>query len=99
MSLLRLSFVAVLILLTVLCRGESCQEEIERKLQIFAEERFNNDASAVFDHYDTNGDGVDKAEMSNILYDAGVSWSCRWAGKIVDHFDKNGDGRVEKHEL
>ena len=81
------------------CFAESCQEEIERKLKIFAEERFNNDMAAAFDYYDTNGDGVDKEEMNNILYDAGVSWSCRWAGKVIDHFDKNGNGRVEKHEL
>merc|ERR1712055_1038192 len=73
----------------------SCEYTIKTRLKEFGQ---GKDFQKVFNEYATNG-YIGPKGMGNILYDAGVSWGCRWPYKVIAKLDLNDDGKLTFDEI
>lgn len=94
----RMLRLAILVSLAVIGAAD-CQSEIDSKLRCLAG-RYDHHVGAAFNTYDRDCNGcVDSSEVHQVLFDAGVSWICRWPGQVVAHFDTNRDNCIQRDEL
>merc|ERR1712121_88949 len=84
------------IFLTMIGLAFACESQTKRQLQLFGE---GKDFREVFDQYATSAGYIDGEGMRRILYDAGVSWGCRWPYKVIAKLDMNGDGKLAFPEI
>ena len=82
-------------LLTSYCVNGIC-EEIQEKIVAFGK---GKDLKELFQKY-ANKDGfITVKEMKTFLEDAGVSWGCRYPGKVIERLDQNNDKKLSYAEI
>ena len=85
--------------------SEADREELQRKVQKLVDDNFKGDYRKAFNHYDqgvTKNGKINKAELLNLLEDAGLgNFFTRgaWAEGIIAELDKNEDGSISWKEF
>ena len=53
----------------------------------------------VVEKYANKNGFIEYDEMKTFLYDIGVSWGCRYPGKVIGNLDQNNDRKLTFEEI
>jgi len=71
-------------------------DEIQEKIVAFVK---GKDLKGVFQNYANTYGYIDNNQMKTFLHDAGVSWGCRYPGKVIGWMDQNNDEKLTYEEI
>merc|ERR1712018_520981 len=89
-------FVLLSIYLVAICTVTGCKNEIQGAIESFVK---GKDFNVLFSEYANKGGYIGANEMDSFLYDAEVSYICRWPTQVIDEFDQDSDGALSYEEI